>query len=238
VILESVTLAMSAFASPDVHFYATLAASPRACSKMTRNRKLLIGAIVAIPVLALAWWLGSPLFLDTEVNEEFPVAAGAQDETATTETEMVDTTETPDVTTTTADEVATTEAMEETTTTESGGDAMAAGAVALTMGQFEDIDNLHRGSGTATVYELEDGSHVLRLEDFEVTNGPDLHVYLVPASNPTGDDIVDYVELGGLKGNIGNQNYEIPADVDPTGFGSVVIYCQPFHVIFSIANLS
>lgn len=197
---------------------------------MTRNRKLLIGAIVAIPVLALAWWLGSPLFLDTEVNEEFPgPAAGSQDVTTTTEAmEETATTEARDVTTT--------EAMEETTTSEPG-DTMESGAVAVVTGQFEDIDNLHQGTGTATVYELEDGSHVLRFEDFEVTNGPDLHVYLVPASSPTNDDIVDYVALGGLKGNIGNQNYEIPADVDPTGFGSVVIYCEPFHVIFSIANL-
>ena len=201
--------------------------------EMTRNRKLLIGAIVAVPVLALAWWLGSPLFLDKEVNEEFPDAAAATQEetTTTTEAQMVETTDTPDVTT---------EAMEETTTTEAGADdAMESGAIVLATGHFEDIDNLHQGSGTATIYELEDGSHLLRLEDFEVTNGPDLHVYLVPAANPTGDDIVDYVELGeGLKGNIGNQNYEIPADADPAGFGSVVIYCQPFHVIFSFANLS
>jgi hypothetical protein len=203
---------------------------------MTRNHKLMIGAIVAIPILALAWWLGSPLFLDTEVNEEFPVAAASS--TTTTETEMVETTQSPDVTTTVAKNVTATEAMEETTTTGPEDDAMESGAIALATGQFEDVDNLHQGSGTATIYELEDGSHVLRLEDFEVTNGPDLHVYLVPASNPTGDDIVDYAELGGLKGNIGNQNYEIPADVDPTGFGSVVIYCQPFHVIFSIASLS
>ena len=194
--------------------------------EMTRNRKLLIGAIVAVPVLALAWWLGSPLFLDKEVNEEFPDAAAAtQDESMP-------------IIILTAN--ATTEAMEETTTTEAGADdAMESGAIVLATGHFEDIDNLHQGSGTATIYELEDGSHLLRLEDFEVTNGPDLHVYLVPAANPTGDDIVDYVELGeGLKGNIGNQNYELPADADPAGFGSVVIYCQPFHVIFSFANLS
>jgi hypothetical protein len=230
VILEPVTLVAQAPAFPDARLYVGLAVCPPACREMTRNRKLLIGAIVAIPVLALAWWLGSPLFLNTEVNEDFPeVAAGTQNETTTTEAmEEATTTGAQDVTTTT-------EAMEETTTTES--DAMESGAVAIVMGQFEDIDNLHQGTGTATVYELEDGSHVLRFEDFEVTNGPDLHVYLVPASNPTNDDIVDYVELGGLKGNIGNQNYEIPSDVDPMGFGSVVIYCQPFHVIFSIANL-
>jgi hypothetical protein len=207
---------------------------------MTRNRKLIIGAIVAIPVLAVAWWLGSPLFLDTEVNEEFPVAVtGTQDNTTTEAMDETTTTEVMDGTASTVatEETTTTGAIQETTTTESD-DAMGSGAVALVMGEFEDIDNLHQGTGTATVYELDDGSHVLRLEDFEVTNGPDLHVYLVPASNPANDDIVDFVELGGLKGNIGNQNYEIPSDVDPTGFGSVVIYCQPFHVIFSIANLN
>ena len=101
-----------------------------------------------------------------------------------------------------------------------------------------DADNFHQGSGTATIYELDDGSRVLRFEDFEVTNGPDLHVLLVPHGNPqTQDDITGYLDLGSLKGNIGDQNYELPDDLDLSQYGSVVIYCVPFHVLFSAASL-
>jgi hypothetical protein len=113
------------------------------------------------------------------------------------------------------------------------------GPVAFLSGSFVGADDLHQGSGTATVYELEDGSHVLRFEDFEVTNGPDLHVLLVPNDAPTDrDDLAGYVDLGSLKGNIGNQNYEIPPDIDVSEFGSIVIYCEPFHVLFASASLT
>jgi hypothetical protein len=92
----------------------------------------------------------------------------------------------------------------------------------------------------ATIYEGPDGSRVLRLEDFRVTNGPDLHVILVNASDPQSrDDVTSagYVDLGSLKGNVGNQNYVIPNDVEIPENGSIVIYCQPFHVVFSVASL-
>ena len=109
----------------------------------------------------------------------------------------------------------------------------------IASGQFEDFDNFHQGTGTATIYELDDASWVLRFESFEVTNGPDLHVLLVPNADPGNrDDIEGYIDLGSLKGNIGDQNYEIPDDIDISEFGSVVIYCQPFHVVFSVAALS
>ena len=94
---------------------------------------------------------------------------------------------------------------------------------------------------TATIYRAPDGSHVLRLEDFNVTNGPDLHVILTPHANPEGRADVSapgYVDLGKIKGNAGNQNYEIPAGVDVASQMTVVIYCQPFHVVFSTASLS
>jgi hypothetical protein len=107
------------------------------------------------------------------------------------------------------------------------------GPTALASGEFEGADDFHQGSGTATIYELEDRSQVLRLEDFEVTNGPDLHVFLIPEDGSM-DGAVD---LGSLKGNIGDQNYEIPGEVDVSGFGSVSIYCVPFSVNFASASL-
>ncbi len=189
---------------------------------MNKRRLLIIGAIVAVPVIAIGVWLSAPLLFDKEVSEDFPMAANA---------------EIPDDMTIEEVEAEMEEAADRPAT-EADDEMMDEGPVALSAGDFMDADDFHQGSGTATIYELEDGSHVLRLEDFEVTNGPDLHVLLVPNSDPqTGDDIEGYVDLGSLKGNLGNQNYEIPSDVDVSQFGSVMIYCKPFHVIFSTASL-
>ena len=110
----------------------------------------------------------------------------------------------------------------------------------LKSGQFRDQDRFHTGSGSATIYRLADGSQILRLEDFQVTNGPDLRVYLTRAQNPEGAGEVTgpgHLELSKLKGNMGNQNYPIPDDADVSAFNSVVIFCKPFKVIFSVAPL-
>jgi hypothetical protein len=108
----------------------------------------------------------------------------------------------------------------------------------LRAGQFTDIDSVHKGSGTGTIYELPDGNHIVRFEEFNVTNGPQLHVLLATAPEPTtSSELGEYIDLGGLKGNMGNQNYEIPADVNLEQYQSVVIYCMPFHVVFSTATL-
>ena len=111
---------------------------------------------------------------------------------------------------------------------------------AVAMGSFKDADAFHRGSGTATIYRTPDGSEVLRLEDLNVTNGPALHVVLSTHPDPERSEQVKqegYVDLGDLKGNRGNQNYPIPAGVDTSVHKSVVIYCYPFAVVFSVATL-
>ena len=111
---------------------------------------------------------------------------------------------------------------------------------AVAMGSFKDADAFHRGSGTATIYRTPDGSEVLRLEDLNVTNGPALHVVLSTHPDPERSEQVKqdgYVDLGDLKGNRGNQNYPIPAGVDTSIHQSVVIYCYPFAVVFSVATL-
>ena len=118
--------------------------------------------------------------------------------------------------------------------------AAPAGPEIVASGNFRDVDSFHRGSGVATIYRAPDGSSLLRLEDFRVTNGPELHVLLAQAPDPQSREELDsggYVGLGRLKGNIGNQNYEIPPDLDPTAQNSVIIYCRPFRVIFSVAPL-
>lgn len=195
---------------------------------MTRTRKILTGAalIAAIPAIALAWWLASPLFINTTVDEEFPLTVSADIPEGFTREEVEDTMATM--------------AKMDNTMTEPMMPAMSS-AMVLSMGNFRDADSFHKGSGTATVYQLEDGSHVLRFEDFRVTNGPDLRVLLSKAADVSDKgefQQYEYVELDRLKGNIGNQNYVIPADLDISAYGSVVIYCKPFHVLFSVAPLT
>jgi hypothetical protein len=93
----------------------------------------------------------------------------------------------------------------------------------------------HPTAGTAIVLGNGTGQRFLRFEDFETDNGPDLNVYLVNSS--TGD-VSDYIDLGDLKGNIGDQNYEIPADVDLDVYDEVVIWCVRFSVGFGNALLT
>ncbi len=110
----------------------------------------------------------------------------------------------------------------------------------LARGNFADADALHKGSGIAAIYEGTVGQRLLRLTDFEVTNGPDLKVWLVTATAPKSSAYVknsEWVSLGRLKGNIGEQNYDIPADVEVSRFGAVVIWCERFSIFFSAASL-
>ncbi len=113
--------------------------------------------------------------------------------------------------------------------------------VLLASGQFGGIDGLHKGEGKARVFRLPDGKLVLRLEEFKVTNGPDLYVFLSAHQAPRNSAQVHEggaFEVARLKGNIGNQNYALPPNVDLSKFKSVVIYCKQFSVVFSTAELS
>lgn len=98
----------------------------------------------------------------------------------------------------------------------------------------------HPTSGKAMVLAMQDGSRLLRLEDLDTDNGPDLRVYLstAPASAPGSAFNDDFVDLGALKGNIGSQNYTIAANVDASKYQSVVIWCRRFSVAFGVAPLA
>lgn len=93
-------------------------------------------------------------------------------------------------------------------------------------------DGFHNAEGVAKIIQLADGTDILRLENFKATNGPDLYVYL--STDKTNADIVN---LGRLKGNIGNQNYLIPAGTDITKYNTTLIWCRAFSVIFGSAQL-
>jgi hypothetical protein len=114
----------------------------------------------------------------------------------------------------------------------------APGPKTLASGTFTSVE--HDTTGQARVVDLGDGRRILRFEDFSTSNGPDVRVYLsaAPASSD-GDRFDDsYVELGDLKGNIGNQNYTIPSSVDVDRYPTAVVWCKRFSVAFGAAALS
>ena len=94
-------------------------------------------------------------------------------------------------------------------------------------------DGIHHAEGSVYALPLEDGSNVLRLENFRTTNGPDLFVYLA-----TDKGASEFVNLGVLKANIGNQNYDIPEDTDLDEYDTVLIWCRAFSLYFGSAELS
>ena len=104
----------------------------------------------------------------------------------------------------------------------------------LVSGSFVAVDTVHKGSGTAKII-LQGDKQYLRLENFQVTNGPDLYVYLSESRTPGSDlkSLDKYISLGRLKGNVGDQNYEIPEIFD--GYYTAVIWCQKFGVLLSYA---
>jgi hypothetical protein len=111
----------------------------------------------------------------------------------------------------------------------------ATGPVELASGRFERV--AHDGRGRAAVVRLADGSYRVTLTDFATDNGPDLRVRLV-VRDPADGDGENVVDLGALKGNRGNQQYVVPKQVDPTRFGSVVVWCRAFSVAFVQAPLA
>jgi hypothetical protein len=100
----------------------------------------------------------------------------------------------------------------------------------------------HQTSGRATIYGSPAGKQYLRLTDFMTSNGPDVHVLLARAGDQNlNQEIVksglDSVELGPLKGNQGDQNYDVQTSVDLSKYNAVVIYCERFHAVFGVARL-
>ena len=109
----------------------------------------------------------------------------------------------------------------------------------LSSGSFHSV--AHESRGTARIYKLAGGDRLLRFTDFQTSNGPDVHVYLVAANDASDSETVKkagFLELGLLKGNIGDQNYPIPAEVDLAKYRAVTIWCKRFSVNFATAPLT
>ncbi len=116
--------------------------------------------------------------------------------------------------------------------------AVPAGPKQLAMGQFKGY--AHETAGTAGLYDVE-GKRVLRLTNFKTSNGPDVHVYLVAAPDAKDDATVKnagFVDLGSIKGNNGDKNYEVPGSVDLAKYQAVTIWCARFNVNFGTAPLT
>ena len=102
--------------------------------------------------------------------------------------------------------------------------------VSLESGSFH--EGAHKTSGVATILQLPDGKRALRLTNFATSNGPDVHVYLIAASDATDSDTVTkagFVDLGSIKGNIGDQNYDVPSDADLGKYQAVTHLVRPLR---------
>lgn len=192
--------------------------------KLAQNKPFVVG--VGVVAAAIAAWLAfgffgiQTLFTDTEVSEAGPVfdsgtGSGVGDDVV----DVIASEEFEDA----MDEAADNQQ-------EVDEDTMDGDVVTLSQGSFTGYTG-HNVVGDALV--LNDGTEqrFLRLEGFDSTNGPDLNVYL------RADD-GEFIDLGDLKGNIGDQNYEIPTDVDLDRFNTVQIWCVRFGVLFGDAVLA
>lgn len=210
-------------------------------------KKIVIGAgglIVGAAVIAFLYWTISPLFLNQRVEEDFPaVASLASPEPSPTPQPSATPAPSPTIAVVTNTALASSptpaaSATPEPTPTPEPSPTPSE-PIALFAGSFTQIDRLHGADGRAVVYRLPDGQLVLRLEDLNAKNGPDLYVGLSGAVMPrSNQELFDqgYLELARLKGNQGNQNYELPSDLSIEQYRSVVIYCKAFSVIFSTAD--
>lgn len=206
------------------------------------------GVIAAIVIIAGAgiYYLASPLFISTQVNEPLPTSAVESESyqrfISMNENEKMQAAR--QMSSQEIDEIMSSAAvvnnsinepmnqtlqpqqrtLNNTTTTSS----------VLRTGSFIGVgDGIHNAEGTAKVIPLEDGTNILRLEDLRVTNGPDLYVYLSPDKAAS-----DIVNVGKLKANNGNQNYDIPEGTDLSKYNTVLIWCRPFSVLFGSAELN
>jgi Electron transfer DM13 len=208
---------------------------------MKTRTKMVLAVIAAAIVIPIAIYTISPLFINTSVDEPLPVSASSEFEKFMNMTEEDRIQAASNMSQQEKETIMIMAAKEN----ESANDSM----LSPIAGQEPDVsqntttktlagdfvgvnDGIHNAEGLARVIALSNDTTVLRLENFKATNGPDLYVYL--ATDKSASDIIN---LGRLKGNIGNQNYLIPAGTDLTKYNTVLIWCRAFSVLFGSAQL-
>ena len=194
-------------------------------------KKVIIVGIAAAIIIGAG--LASPLFYDTEVNESLPIALEKMQEGLTLEkfAEMDDESRVvlvdsmPDEI---KDMIMEEASKSQTEISEEMDDS--SGVQILKTGKFVGLAG-HFAEGDAKLLDVE-GQQFLRFENFEVTNGPDLRVYITQDG-----DVKKGIHLEKLKGSKGDQNYLLE-NIDSSVYNTVVIYCQPFGVYFGEASLN
>jgi hypothetical protein len=196
---------------------AVLVARRRGWFAAARRHPGRTAAVVAIALaigLPSAWYLGSPLFIRTSLDEPAPTAVAPTPTPATTPASTAD---------------------RSPAAAAPSGTPDAPALAAPRTGTFTGADEFHFGSGTATLIETAPGAWTVRFEGFSVRNGPDLYVYVSP--DPAGYDDAA-IDLGLLKATDGNFNMDVPAGQDPMNAASIVIWCRQFAVQFAVAPLA
>jgi hypothetical protein len=206
-----------------------------------KTRTIVFAVIAAVIVIPIAIYTISPLFINTSVDEPLPVSASSEFDKFMNMTEE-DRIQAASNMSQQEKETIMIMAVKENKTANDSMFSPSAGqepdvsqntTTTTLAGDFVGVnDGIHNAEGLAKVITLSNESAVLRLENFKATNGPDLYVYL--ATDKSASDIVN---LGRLKGNIGNQNYLIPAGTDLTKYNTVLIWCRAFSVLFGSAQL-
>lgn len=207
---------------------------------MKDKTKIIIGIIIAAIVIPIGFYTISPLFINTEINEPLPPLLSSESsigfEKFMTMTEDEKINAAKKMTKKEKDMIMRTAAEQNTTIDETMTMNINQSTPNTTglIGNFIGVgDGIHKAEGLAKILTLSNGSQILRLEDFRSTNGPDVHLYL-----STDKQASDFIDLGRLKANIGNQNYQIPLDTDFNKYKYVLIWCQPFSVLFGSAQLN
>jgi hypothetical protein len=190
-------------------------------TKQTRIIAVLVGLVGA----GIAYWLISPLFIDKEVIEDIPFVS----KNSNIAEQIPDVEIRGDYGSAMMEVRDLGKEMTDTMVSSDEPQEVATGTF---------VEVAHEGVGDVKIVTLGENESILRLENLDVLNGPDLRVLLSPSTYIKGKgDLGDYVELGELKGNKGDQNYAIPSHIDLTKYNSVVIYCKPFGVVFNVASL-
>jgi hypothetical protein len=190
--------------------------------------------VLVVPFVIVNWWLISPYFVDDVVDEDFSTSISEQlaPTEDTTEVAVASTMPEPD-----ADPTA-----EPASTAEVDPPPPSLpppppdDPVLLGAGRFVGLAG-HSGTGDAGIFQDPDGGLVLRFENFDIENGPDLEVYLVPGPDQTSLP-AGSIHLGALKGNIGDQNYELPLGTElAPGAYTALVWCEAFSVEFVGATI-
>lgn len=203
------------------------------------NLKKIIYSVISLSLILVTFYLVSPLFISTEVNEPLPPNVNNsitfEEFTKMTEDERTNmarsmTNEQKNQMLVQFAELGNNSRINDDLNT----DVMIKSNQSSGSATFVGVnDGIHNAEGQAKIIPLSDNSNILRLEDLKVTNGPDLYVYL-----STDKGASDFVNLGKLKANNGNQNYNIPSDTDLSKYNTVLIWCKAFSVLFGSAEFN